>query len=113
MNYRETAIATYGTKCEICTYGIVEVHHIGYQEHQETEDYIRYLFKNGNDISVELAKAYALGFLKWDGNQLSKDDRSTNLSCLCSNCHYLIHLMNVGLRLLKAIPERKIFRGLM
>lgn len=107
MGYRETALMTYGSKCEICTYGIVEVHHIAYQEHQEVEDYIRYLAKNGNDISIELEKARALGFLFWDGRQLDKDDRSTNLSCLCSNCHYLIHLMNVGLKLLKAIPKRK------
>lgn len=107
MGYRETALATYGTKCEICSYGIVEVHHIGYQEQQEQEDYIRYLAKNGNNISAELVKARALGFLHWDGKQLSKDDRSTNLACLCSNCHFLIHLMNVGNLFLRAVPKRK------
>jgi len=27
--YRERGLSTYGCKCEICGYGLVEVHHYG------------------------------------------------------------------------------------
>jgi hypothetical protein len=107
MGYREDGLATYGDKCEICTYAITEVHHIDYQEHQEVEDYLRYLSKHGNNITNLVKEAKEQGYLYWDGHQLSKDDRSTNLAVLCSNCHSLIHRMDVGKKLLKVLNKRR------
>ena len=107
MGYRQDALTTYGNKCEICANSIVEVHHIDYQEHQELEDTIRYLNKNNNDISETIKEAKNSGYLFWDGYQLSKDDRTTNLSVLCCNCHTLIHRINVGKKLLRVLSKRR------
>lgn len=106
VSYRTTGVTTYGTRCEICGHGAVEVHHIDYQEHQQMEDLLRYAEKYNQPISSLLEEAKSKGYLYWLNGQLSKDDRSTNLSCLCPNCHTLIHTMDVGKKLLRAIPKR-------
>lgn len=105
--YRRLGLETYGDKCEICGFSIVEVHHIDYQEHQEVEDYIRYLSKNNHDVSKLVEEAKELGYLNWDGHQLSKDDRSENLAVLCPNCHRFIHRLNVGKKILRVLDKRK------
>lgn len=105
--YREAGLQAYGDRCEICGYHIVEVHHIDYQEHQAVEDKIRAAVRKKKDITKLLEEAAALGYLFWDGRQLSKDNRSTNLAVICPNCHSLIHLMDVGMKLKKALPPRK------
>jgi len=105
--YRERGLNTYGNKCEICGYGLVEVHHLDYQEHQEVEDRLRKAVKKNEDITELLAEARKKGYLFWDGRQLEKDNRSTNLSVLCGNCHTLVHRIDCGLKLLKALPPRK------
>lgn len=106
MGYRETGIDTYGHKCEICGFSVVEVHHINYPLHDEWEKKIRTAYRKGDSVVELLEVADKLGFLKWDGQDLSKDDRSTNLAVLCGNCHSLVHLFDAGLKLLKAIPKR-------
>jgi hypothetical protein len=106
-DYRQLGIETYGARCEICHFGIVEVHHINYQEHQEMENRLRAAVKKGKDISQLLLEAYKQGFREWDGHQLSKDNRSTALSVLCPNCHTLIHRMDIGMKLLGALTPRK------
>jgi hypothetical protein len=110
-DYREIGLKTYGAACEICGQrSPIEVHHINYQEHQEWEDMLRQKVKSNLnpkllDGLVEQAKSK--GFLYWDGKNLSKDDRSTNLSVLCSNHHSLVHTIDAGMNLLNALPERK------
>lgn len=106
MGYREDGIGVYGDKCELCGHGLVEVHHIDYQEHQEIEDMLRYLSKYGNDITELLAEAKSKGYLYWSGHQLSKDDLTRNLSVLCPNCHTLVHRVNMGKKLLRVLPKR-------
>ena len=103
-DYRDIGIETYGDKCEICSHSLVEVHHINYQEQWNIERRLRKDFNNRDQL---LKEARSLGFLKWDGNQLSKDDRSTNLAVLCGNCHTLIHKLDVGLNILKVLSKRK------
>lgn len=105
--YRETGLSTYGDRCEICGFHIVEVHHIDYQEHQKVENKIRTAVKKKQNITKLLEEAADLGYLYWDGNQLSKDNRSTNLSVLCPNCHTLVHRIDAGMKLKGAIPPRK------
>jgi len=107
MNYRDAGLLTYGHNCEICAHSAVEVHHIDYQEHQQVEDMLRYLWKNGQDYSKELAEAQAKGYLTFKNGQLAKDDRTTNTSVLCGNCHNLVHRIDVGKKLLKALQPRK------
>lgn len=106
-SYRDIGIETYGDRCEICGYGIVEVHHIDYQRHQLMENALRASTKRGEDISLILGNAHGMGFLEWDGHQLSKDDRTTNLSVLCPSCHTLMHTLDASIKLLRAIPKRK------
>lgn len=106
-DYREIGLETYGDKCEICGHSMVEVHHISYQEQWALEIELRKAVKAKRDISKLLQKAKDQGYLEWDGNQLSKDNRSTNLSVLCGNCHTLIHRIDVGMNLIKAIDRRK------
>jgi hypothetical protein len=103
MDYRQAGLETYGHKCEICGYSIVEVHHINYQEHQAIENKLR---KTDNPESL-LEKAREMNFTDWDGHQLSKDNRSTNLAVLCGNCHSLIHRLDVGMNLIKVLDRRK------
>lgn len=105
--YRERGLNTYGNKCEICGFGLVEVHHLDYQEHQEVEDQLRKAVRKNQDITELLEEARKKGYLFWDGRQLEKDNRSTNLSVLCGNCHTLVHRIDCGLKLLKALPPRK------
>lgn len=106
MSYRETGLSVYGHKCELCGFSVVEVHHIGYQLHTEWENKIRSKYRAGEDISIMLEEVKALGFLSWNGQDLSKDNRSTNLAVLCGNCHSLVHLFDAGMNLLKALPKR-------
>lgn len=106
MDYRQLGLETYGYKCEICSYSIVEIHHISYKEQWDLEKKLR-KEKELEEILELLKRARELGFLNWDGKQLSKDDRSTNLSVLCGNCHSLIHRLDVGMNLLKVIDRRK------
>jgi hypothetical protein len=107
--YRDAAIEKYGHACEICGHSIVEVHHINYQEHGNIEKQIRAAEKSGNKnaISSLIENAKYMGFVEYKNGQLSKDDHVGNLSVLCGNCHSLIHLMDVGLKLLKALKGRK------
>lgn len=107
MSYRDTGIEAYGHSCEICGYGIVEVHHVNYQLHTEWEKKLRLAARKGENLSELLSVAQKLGFLEWDGHDLSKDDRVSNLSVLCGNHHNLVHLFDAGLNLLKALPKRK------
>lgn len=108
-SYRDIGIEMYGSQCEICSHGIVEVHHIDYHKHQEFENRMRKAVKMRDYDLLEqlLEKAKECGFLEWDGEQLSKDDRSTNLAVLCSNCHSLIHGLDVGVNLLNVLNRRK------
>jgi len=106
MDYRQLGLETYGYKCEICSYSIVEIHHISYKEQWDLE--IKLRKENRLEETLELLKqARELGFTTWRNNQLSKDDRSTNLAVLCGNCHSLIHRLDVGMNLLKVIDRRK------
>lgn len=105
--YREIGLETYGHKCELCGYSIVEVHHINYQLHDQWEKKIRDMVKSHQDVADLLEMAKGLGFLDWDGHDLAKDNRSTNLSVLCGNCHSLIHLLDAGMKLLNALTPRK------
>lgn len=110
LDYRDVGLETYGNRCEICGYAaIVEVHHTHYQEHQDLEDQIRKDFKAGKDISSLLEEAKAQGWTYFDKKtqQLDKGNLPKLLSVLCGNCHSLVHKMDVGLKLLKALPERK------
>jgi len=108
VSYRERGLSAYGDKCEICGHSSTEVHHISYQEHNEMEVKIRKA-KDHDAYLALLEEAKKQGYLVYDvrSKQLEKDNRSTNLSVLCGNCHTLMHKMDVGLKLLKALSPRK------
>jgi predicted HNH restriction endonuclease len=106
-DYRQAGIETYGDRCELCQFSLVEVHHIDYQEHQELENRIRATVKAKKDITSLLIEAVEKGYLEWKNNQLEKDNRSTNLAVLCGNCHTLIHRIDCGKKLLGALRPRK------
>lgn len=107
MDYRQLGLESYGYKCEICGHSLVEVHHISYQEQWEMEKKLREATKQKRNITKLLEEAKEKGFLQWDDNQLSKDNRSTNLSVLCGNCHTLIHQLDVGMNIIKVLDRRK------
>lgn len=107
INYREVGVTAYGQRCEICGFTIVEVHHVDYKLHEYHENLIRKLVKNKQDITAALKEAKTHGFLIWDGHDLSKDSRTTNLSVLCPNHHTMVHQADMSLLLLKLLPERK------
>lgn len=107
--YRKSALDTYGEACELCGHRTsLEVHHINYQEHQTFEDNIR---KGKSDSLREVAikAAKEVGFDYWDEKtkQLTKDDSTKNLSVLCGNCHSLCHLIDYGMKIKKALKERR------
>jgi hypothetical protein len=109
--YRQSALAIYGESCEICGHRTsLEVHHINYQEHQELEDTLRYQQKNNllTEFAKTLFEAKAMNFDEWNPktNQLSKDDATKNLSVLCGNCHGLVHIINMGMKMTRAIKPR-------
>jgi hypothetical protein len=109
-DYRQVGMEAYGERCEICGYtSSVEVHHTHYQEHQALEDRLRHATRNGMDLSSLLEEGKASGWNYFDKKslQLDKGKRSSMLSVLCGNCHTLMHKMDVGLKLLKAIKPRK------
>jgi hypothetical protein len=106
-NYRDIGLNSYGNKCEICGFSLVEVHHVDYNKHTYYENTLRKMVKQKQDITQFLEEAKRNGFLFWDGHDLSKDSRSTNLSVLCPNHHTMTHTADLGLALLKLIPERK------
>lgn len=110
-DYRDIGIETYGDRCEICGYAsCVEVHHIYYQEHQEVETLMRAYAKKGHEIPDELMTiARNKGWMTFDKKtlQLDRGKEPHLLSVLCGNCHALIHKMDVGPKLLKAIKKRK------
>lgn len=106
-DYREIGIENYGDRCELCSHSVVEVHHIDYHLHQGYEDSLRIFTKQGKDLTDLLNKARSLGFMEWDGHNLSKDSRPSNLSVLCPTCHSLIHTLDSGTNLLKALRPRK------
>jgi predicted HNH restriction endonuclease len=109
-HYRENALKTYGDACEICGRRTgLEVHHIDYQEQWEMESKIRLASKKNWSVSgpALLETARKLGYDTFEFNQLSKNDDTKNLSVLCGNCHSLIHTLDSGKKLLKAIKERK------
>jgi predicted HNH restriction endonuclease len=100
-HYRESALKTYGETCEICGHKTaLEVHHIDYQEQWDAEKKIR-----KGEITLDEVKQ--LGYLAFFNNQLAKNDSTKNLAVLCGNCHSLIHTLDSGKKLLKAIKERK------
>lgn len=106
--YRESALITYGDKCEICGHSRTEVHHIDYQEQWEMEKKVREAFrKKLPTLNTLLEEARKLGYIKFENNQLSKNDSTENLSVLCGNCHSLMHCMDVGKKILKAIKPRR------
>ncbi|MCU5076777.1 hypothetical protein OB985_04135 [Bacillus cereus] len=107
MDYRLIGLETYGHRCEICGHSLVEVHHIDYQEQQALEIQIRKAIKAGKDTTELLETAKEQGYEEWDGNQLSKNNQSTNLSVLCGNCHCLIHRLDAGKKLLKVLERRR------
>jgi hypothetical protein len=110
-NYHENALKTYGESCEICGFrSCLEVHHINYQEHQAAENMLRGFKKARKEIPESVLKGMKTG--GWDyfdpkTEQLSKDDSTTNLSVLCGNCHSLMHKLDVGMKLLNVLKERK------
>lgn len=106
--YRKSALLMYGESCEICGHRTsLEVHHLNYQEQQEIEDTLRYQQKyNHPEITETLKEAKAMGFVEWKNNQLSKDDSTKNLSVLCGNCHGLVHTVNMGMKLIRALKTR-------
>jgi hypothetical protein len=108
-NYHENALKTYGESCEICGFrSCLEVHHINYQEHQASEEIVRRTEKNKpENLTVVLRAAKSGGFDEYKNGQLSKDDSTKNLSVLCGNCHSLMHKLDVGMKLLNALKERK------
>lgn len=107
-NYRETALATYGESCEVCGHRTsLEVHHINYQEQQAIERQIREADKKGISIAPLIEKAKAMGFDEYKGGQLAKDDSTKNTCVLCGNCHSFVHLIDMGLKLLRALKPRR------
>ncbi|MEH7116117.1 hypothetical protein V7128_01660 [Neobacillus vireti] len=107
--YRKAALEKYGEACEICGHRTsLEVHHIDYQEHQAIEDELKKLQKLGTLTNDRLQFAKDNGYDLYDvaTRQLSKNDDTKNTSVLCGNCHSLVHTMDVGKKLLKAIKER-------
>jgi hypothetical protein len=115
-NYHDHALETYGETCEICGYRVnLEVHHINYQEHQEIENRIRTAYNHrtvGDNQSIFLSLLDGAKKLGWDifdakTFQLSKDDSTNNLAVLCGNCHSLVHKVDMGKLLLKALKTRK------
>lgn len=111
--YREIGIECYGDRCEICGHSSIEVHHIDYQEHQAMENKVRnaaqaLIFGDSAAYDKAIEEAKKQGYLYYDkkSRQLSKSDSKHNLSCLCGNCHTLMHKMDVGKKLLKAIKPR-------
>jgi predicted HNH restriction endonuclease len=107
--YRDSALETYGHACEICGHRVsLEVHHINYQAQHQMEDTLRHYFKHDKtEFNKLLKEAIEQGFVEFKSNQLAKDDSTTNLSVLCGNCHGFIHTMDVGMKLVKALPARK------
>lgn len=103
--YREAAIETYGEACEICGHRSVEVHHIDYQEQWAMEARLRKA--KTSELGRLIDQAKKLGYDHWDGKQLSKNDSTLNLSCLCGNCHSFVHKIDAGKKLLQAIPQRR------
>jgi predicted HNH restriction endonuclease len=106
-DYRQAALKTYGDKCEICGHSQVEVHHIDYQEQWDMEGKARAAEKDRAALNGILVAARAMGYIKYERGQLSKNDSTKNLSVLCGNCHGLVHKMDVGMRLLKVLKTRK------
>lgn len=107
-NYRKSAIAVYGEACEICGHRTsLEVHHIDYQEHQEIENKIRKASRDNHPSFKSLvSQAKAMGYDEFEFGQLSKNDDTENTSVLCGNCHGLMHCMDVGKKVLKALKPR-------
>lgn len=107
--YRKAALKTYGDSCEICGHRTsLEIHHIDYQEQNAAEVEIRMADRKKSSLVPELLKtARENGWIAWTGGQLSKNDSTLNLSVLCGNCHGLMHCMDVGKKLLKAIKPRR------
>lgn len=106
-HYREEAIKTYGEACEICGYpSATEVHHIDYQEQWAMEAKLRALDGKANFLDI-MRVAKEKGYLEYRNRQLSKNDNTLNLACLCGNCHTLMHKLDVGMKLLKVLKERR------
>jgi hypothetical protein len=99
-HYRDSALGKYGNRCEICSYGLVEVHHIDYNEQWIAEDKVR-------KGTMTITQAKKLGYDEFKNNQLSKNDDTKNLAVLCGNCHTLIHKLDSGKQLLNILPDRK------
>lgn len=109
-DYRNSALNTYGDSCELCGHRTsLEVHHINYQEQWDIERKIRSAEKKSqlNLVNELIDTAKSMGFDEYKDGQLSKDDSTTNLSVLCGNCHSLVHLIDVGLKLLRALKPRR------
>lgn len=113
--YRADALQAYGTACEWigCGWnaGSCDAHHIDYQEHQEHEDLIRKFSKlEDKTYYIEaLKEAKELGYLSYDvkEKQLEKDNTVHNIAVLCPNHHRFVHTLDLGMKLLDYIPERK------
>jgi predicted metalloendopeptidase len=108
-HYHDSAINKYGKRCEICGFAVgLEVHHLNYQEHQAIEDQIRKAERSGDheEMIALINKAKAMGFDEYVNFQLAKDDSTRNLSVVCANHHNFIHITDMGLKILKALPPR-------
>lgn len=106
--YRKSALIQYGESCELCGHRTsLEVHHINYQEQQEIERKIREADRKALAIGGLIEIAKSMGFDEYKNGQLSKDDNTKNLSVLCGNCHSFVHLIDMGLKLLRALKPRR------
>ena len=114
-DYSDIAKKIYGTICEYQNCGWsdaqCDVHHINYQEQHYFEKKIRKDIKenNQNKANESIIQAKEKGFLFFDYKkmQLSKDDRSNNLTVLCPNHHRFVHSIDMGMDILHRIPKRK------
>lgn len=115
MGYSENAKAAYGVTCEWigCGWnmGWCDVHHLNYQEHQALEDQMRACVKKNDMNTLDALQARALtqgyGYFNFKERQLPKKDGIENLSVLCPNHHRYIHTIDLGLKALIYLPERK------
>ena len=115
MNYSDYGRSVYGNACEFdeCNWNdaTCDVHHINYQEQQAIEEKIRE-YKKDNKLEEKeklIVVAKKRGFLDYDEktNQLSKDDRASNLCVLCPNHHRYVHYVDMGKDVLTRIKERR------
>lgn len=109
-HYRKTALEKYGEACELCGHRTsIEVHHIDYQQQQAMEKRLREALKYIEPEFDQIMKeAIGAGYDEFDkeARSLSKNDDSQNICVLCCNCHALMHKLDIGKKLLRALKPR-------